>query len=907
MITVSYVQSNDRWLRSNSSNYATALAGSNVQVNEDNIGVIGQTYASSENMRYIRQYFMEYQHVVAADQQTVSGYWAIRNNVTHGTNIRRDWEILRMSFGASVDASDWRTPTHLRGLDQCGLLNQVNANPDSRWNFIGHQRVYGELGSSGTLQYVMISSRNRTESSPTQVEYNSIISSRAANSSFRPHLVTGTTTKHSMLSLISGQVQLSDGSWIVLERSTLDRVFRLRVRRMLPDGSNFLLWESEPADALTSTDNILGAQSYSICRDNNDNFFVIDPSWSSVDRLNVTAFVKGSGNSWTRQTPRVVMVPTDHGRANIQSTACAWHPVGSGRIVAFATLDWGMLGGTQESWALLDSQRIISGSGTWTLATGRGGVDGVSARPANVGRYNPLNSTGTLMDAVADADNPHSGYFITGERSSLLGETGALSMARYQIHSGGLTLNSNTVAVMDDTGGYSVYDPDSKARVLHVGPGRFVKVVADDRPDWGITLDHVSIGSTSHNFSKNAVIRMESEGIASLPDGASLGSTQVWDAVYYPIDNNVWVYYFDINDPNRLMRTAVSLSDNLPLQNEVEVEPVVGGVGMDVHSIRVQRNRLVSDEVLITAAVEDGSGDHHYAYITDRINVTPTQPTIRRIQNYDADNDQLFEWKFNDPNIKDNQTAFQLQITRVSDGVDVYDSGKVSSTDEFFTLPGETIDNNEDYVWRLRTWDVADAVSPWSDPSSFSTSNTGIVDIVDPSVDNDPNIFTMDYLVQWTLTGAVQDDYRVRVLRTLDGLVHTDTGWIPSSFPQHLVTGLLSDVEYRVEVTTRSSMVESNVATRLLTTHYATPESPIVTVTVSVDSEFIRIAVENPEPRGDRPNPTINEIYRRPFGSDNQFLKVGNCGINGSFRDYTVASGTMYEYKARAGVSESGA
>src|SRR5690606_32059664 len=124
------------------------------------------------------------------------------------------------------------------------------------------------------------------------------------------------------------------------------------------------------------------------------------------------------------------------------------------------------------------------------------------------------------------------------------------------------------------------------------------------------------------------------------------------------------------------------------------------------------------------------------------------------------------------------------QLINVDGGITEYDSGKTASGTSSVSIPGSTINNNEDYVWRVRTWDVADAVSPWSDPSSFSTSNTGIVDITDPDMDNDPNIFTMDYLVQWELVGATQDEYRVRVVQTLDGLVHTDTGWVTSSASQ---------------------------------------------------------------------------------------------------------------------------
>lgn len=904
MILISYVESNDRWIRSNNANYATALAGSNLQVNEDNIGVIGQTYASSENMRYIRQYFIEFQHSVPAGQQAVSGFFAIRNNVTHGTNINRNWEILTYNWGTSVTTGNWRTPAQLSALDQSGLLEQTNNNPASRWTYIGHQRVFGELYNSATLRYVMATNRNRTQSSPTQVEYNSVLSSRVSNTSFRPHLVVGTTTLNSMTALIAAQVQLSTGNWMVLERTTTDRVFQLILRHVTPSGSS-IIWQSPSATDLTSNDNILGAQSYSMCRDNADNVFVVDPSWSTTDRLNITPFVKGSGNNWTRQSPRIVPLPTDHGRANIQATTCAWHNVGSGRIMALAALDWGRVGGGMISWVLVDSSRIISGSGNWTLSSGRAGDSRVIAQPSNVGRLNPLNSTGTLFDAHADISASHSGYLVTAERSSLLGSTGAISVGRYQIHSNGNQLNTNTTSMMDETGGYSVYDPDAKARVISVGSNRFVKVVADDRPDWGVTLDHFSLSATSTNIVRRGRVQLDSETIPSLPDGATLGATSLWDVVWFPVDNNVWVYYFDDADPRRLMRTSISLSDDLAELNEVEVNATVGATGDIIHAIRVQRNQVNTDEVLVTVARETSGGDHVYDYIVDRINVAPTQPTLIPVSNFDSNLDKVFTWQFNDPNLVDSQTAYQIQIIRTSDSGVEFDSGKVASSSTSHTLTGSSITNNESYTWRVKTWDVADAESPWSNQSTFDTSDTGVVDIIDPSVDNETDIFTTDYLVEWTVTGATPDSYRVVVIRTDDNTTHSDTGWVTGTQTTHLITSLLSDVEYQIRVTTRSSMVESNTATRLITTHYSTPEQPIAVLSVSTELEYIRIAVENPEPRGDRPNPTINQIYRRLYGSDEQFLLVGECPPNSSFRDYTVASGTRYEYKVRAGVEAS--
>src|SRR3546814_14156620 len=59
----------------------------------------------------------------------------------------------------------------------------------------------------------------------------------------------------------------------------------------------------------------------------------------------------------------------------------------------------------------------------------------------------------------------------------------------------------------------------------------------------------------------------------------------------------------------------------------------------------------------------------------------------------------------------------------------------------------------------------------------------------------------------------------------------------------------------------------------------------------------------NPDPVGDRPNPTTNEIHRRVFNAtnpDTPYQVVGNADPNGTFKDFTAASGVLYEYRARA-------
>src|SRR3546814_3242350 len=79
--------------------------------------------------------------------------------------------------------------------------------------------------------------------------------------------------------------------------------------------------------------------------------------------------------------------------------------------------------------------------------------------------------------------------------------------------------------------------------------------------------------------------------------------------------------------------------------------------------------------------------------------------------------------------------------------------------------------------------------------------------------------------------------------------------------------------------------------------------SDLISFDIENDGGYIQLNLTNPDPVGDRPNPTTNEIHRRVFNAtnpDTPYQVVGNADPNGTFKDFTAASGVLYEYRARA-------
>jgi hypothetical protein len=174
-----------------------------------------------------------------------------------------------------------------------------------------------------------------------------------------------------------------------------------------------------------------------------------------------------------------------------------------------------------------------------------------------------------------------------------------------------------------------------------------------------------------------------------------------------------------------------------------------------------------------------------------------------------------------------------------------------------------------------------------------------VLTITDPATDN-PALEVDSYTVTWSVSGAVQDHYRVVVVDTVTSTTVNDTGSVAGSATSYEVTGMSTDVQYRVEVTATDSGVDTNTATRLLTPSYSDPGIPTIALTASDSGAYILVAVTNPTPSGQSPDALYNDILRRVSGSDDAYELVGTAPNNGTFADFTVASGTTYEYVARA-------
>lgn len=221
-----------------------------------------------------------------------------------------------------------------------------------------------------------------------------------------------------------------------------------------------------------------------------------------------------------------------------------------------------------------------------------------------------------------------------------------------------------------------------------------------------------------------------------------------------------------------------------------------------------------------------------------------------------------------------------------------------------FAMPANTLANGNSYQWRVRTWDSFGATGSWSNFSTFQTSAGGNVTITSPAADNPAGLITDSVGITWSVSGTTQASYRMVVTRTDTSAVLADTGWVTSTATSYTVSSMLSNVEYQVAVTVRNAaLVSSGTALRKVTPSFSTPEVPTCTVTGVGDSGYIRIVVNNPTPTGSRPEALGNRIVRRRSDGSGSAIVVAaytEVAADGSFNDFTAASGEAYEYQVRA-------
>ena len=795
------------------------------------------------------QTFLSFSYTPPTDERIVSADLRLGCTDTSGLSVNRNLRAFEYDFGSSVGSGDWRNTAWFAANGN--IVDITNAQNCTSTQFMrgGSAELIDRLYDSSPLRLVVTSSDVSGANAPSGKEWGAVALGASSGTYRDPALIWTTIPEGTHEHVGGAQVRLSDGGWACLESDGAETPTITLEYRGTDDSSSTI---ATIPTGTSSTDFRVAVGAYqtlALVVDDDDNLYVLGPRGNSLGAtMLVKAYEKGAGLTWTAKTARSYSTLA-YDRGGVQGVAATWHNAGTGGTIVCVTArgsgNWNAYPSNDIMYALLNCNYLLTGSGSLLRNSGSGVTTWVDTAVTAVNYSRPANELGTGIDVQASLDAPLRGYFFGWSGTAYPG-SGSTTFAarRYILSSDGTSVS---IASASSYQSWAAKEADSKSRVLAISDVLFAVVTMDPDTGYGPSFNVLQNVGSSSTFTQFAYITLGSEGIASLPSPTTMAGTAAWDAVYDPTDNKIWLYYINTGDARSLMRTSIDMDTYLPTTEEVEVTDALGtGATSVATSIRVERNaRFGDDNVLVSVAI-DTSGVLTTDYYVDSFNLAPTAPTLTPKANFDADDDADFEWTFNDPNVSDTQSAYELDIN-TSAGVDELDTDWVSSSASLYTLSASTIANEGAYQWRVRTKDETGTPGPWSEYLTFQTSASGTVTITSPDTDNPDDAITSDYIIEWSVAGTTQVDYRVIVTRVDDSSTLLDTGWVASEDTSYTVSGMLSDIQYEVSVAVRNgASVESGAGTRLITPSYSAPEAPTVTVIADDDGGYILVVAENP-------------------------------------------------------------
>lgn len=845
--TIVFGATGDGYVNSSDNNYTVARAGPGEFVGTGTQIFVGQRKASN-GLFTVQQGFIGFNFTaVPATQMVTAAHVQLKHATISSADYGRDLYIRDYDWEpGGLQDTDYRSEPYAGQL--FGRIVGSNAVGATKYSFSGAAPMVDQLNSGNNRLYFSVHSSRLTGATAPftgQDESQSFYSADQAGTADDPILAFTTVPRHALVRVLGATVQLSNGDLVML----FDTGTNVALRQRDVFANTWTTNISTGTGASNFYRDTEGAQAFALAVDAADNVYVVGRNGANSNAISAQAFIRNVGaiGFSTSGPVRTINLPSYlDGRVN--NVAAAWHSTSGGTLVCLAAHSSGAAEAsntTDVAWGMFSSDELKSGAGTGVR--GSGSAQGSLFPTRNTFSYfnTYTNDTGTGLDIVADRGQADHGYAYSFNRGTLLGQNDSHHVSRYILNATGSGFSHTSYW---DSGPWATKDANAKLRVVSIGAGQVAVVSGDSDAGWGLSVAILQGTGTTAGFNELAYIRMDDEGIAGFMTPAEAALNSYWDAAYSPTDNKLWIFYRQTGTIGHTRRTSIDLN-SYQATGVVETVWDHSGLGFTVEAIRVPRNPWTGNHVWHEAAIISGGGSRSIDTRLVTFNLAPTAPTLTPRANYDATVAAVFDWTFNDPNVGDTQSAYELEIEDVSDGSLDFDSGKTASATTERNLTGGTLVNGKNYRWRVRTWDALDVVGPWSDWGTFSTSAGGTVTITDPATNNVAGVVTDDYLVKWSVAGTVQASYRVILTRTDTGATVSDTGWVAGTETQLLVGGMVSDVEHQVSVRVRNAaLVESGAGTRLITPSYGTPETPILTVTAVPDDGYVLVEVDNPVP-----------------------------------------------------------
>jgi hypothetical protein len=691
-ITVSFALSTDAGAYSHNANYATMSAGSSLTTSGATTFI---TWGQGWNAPFASEYtcdqaFFEFAYTKDSTALLDSAYFELTSAGALSAAQSRDMQVREYDWGGSIDTADWRTAAQFAALTILATCPGIETAASGDHQRAGGSGLINRLDTTGNLRVVVCSDRFANQSTPSTDERSNIRSADYSGTADDPMLVYTTTPLNLLNRTMGAQVQLSDGTHIVLETSAAEGTLsagNIKLRRVNSTGTATDIATLSISGSGTNFATMRGGpQSYALAADASDNLYVISRAAGTNYFMCVQAFVKGGGLTWTAGS-RMTAALSSYDAALDQWVA-TWHSVGGtkGTLMVIATGVPGSDNGYHSAAAqiaLVNCDSVLASSGT--VLRGTANFSDIFVERGD-GHSFWQNETLTGLDVCAAPGSTRVGYAISynGDDGRAFNDP---TTSRYKLNSSGTGFTSSAVQSDEWTLTTVVRDANSKLRAIPVDSTRFATAGG------AYPFRVLQVASDSSAQTDLGECSLATLTAASKP--SAIYNTQTWDVVYDSGGNRLWFYYIDAS--RRLIRSSFNLSTYLPNNDETVVSAAVGAVGSTNYAIRCARGALITSNVLITIANKTSGGVHSVIYQMDNFNVAPNAPTLTPKANFDATTAGTFAWTFSDPNASDTQSAFEIDINTAA-GVDVYDSGEQSGTITYVAAGTAATGNNASVV-----------------------------------------------------------------------------------------------------------------------------------------------------------------------------------------------------------------
>lgn len=860
---VFFSQSTDGFLRSSSGTYSSARAGTGIVVdNTSSYMYAGQRLATST-------YFL-YEGFISFDTSTIATTEVIANasillhllavNGSVGAASNPLYARGR-AYGTSLDTGDWVPADSLSSSSLFGqTAAALTANSSIHLPLADPGNNSGRISRSTTTQFVIDTQNTEASTTPTGDEYVQINTSEIGTLN-DPILLVYTYAPTFASPVAGGTSQLSTGEIVEVQSTGTAGSPTLQLGYYTKFTNTFNVIDSNVNQYLNGTISPpIGMDQVEVVVDSNDQIWVYAPSAvSGNEYINEIAYTRNTptGYAFTAVLAAPYASPVSSPIASLKAVATTYKDskglyVYNNVILVTAT--------AVSSASTVRSRSSILVTGTGGSTSGGSFNLGTGPKPAYTVNAPTVVPAGSFsgspkLDMVASAEK----VLVTASYEAGAGGQVITTIASLTLSAKftGIAGNTETVTIASQTSpktlyqtnGYQVMGPESKVRALKTTSNQCTIIYVGE-PN--------TVRAQSVDFSANLV------GSASvLTSVIDAGANGVWDTAYDPASNSVWMYYNVPGTPSTIKRVPYRIAT--ALWDTANTYTVTTSAPTTATNTSLWLGRGSSDERMILVFLNNTSGSTRAktSYI-DSFNVAPNAPVFGPIPNFDANVGYTFKWAFSDPNPKDKQAKYEIEIDNNTTLATAIHTGVVTSTATQYTIAASALAQNTTFRIRMRLYDQQNATGTWSNYQTFSTSDVGLATITDP-VDDNQTGSADNYLVKWSYTTsgtATQNGFRLKMVRVSDSVTLYDSGAVSSTATSQQVTNIPNGVQVRFDLyLTNTNSQTTQTTSRLFITSYYAPAA-ITTFAAALNGPQVDLSWTVPGNVGSQNYPQTIAIYR---------------------------------------------